>query len=64
MLCSRNSQMTKHKNSQQAGETKHPILSGIHIHVESLLKTPHSVCTHNNLGNAEWISMHRIIRKY
>jgi len=45
------------------GETKHSILSGIHIHVESLLKTPQSVCTDNDLGIAEWIFMHRIIRK-
>jgi hypothetical protein len=46
-------------------ETIHPILSGIHIHVESLLKTPQSVCmnTYNDLKIAEWIFMHRIIRK-
>jgi len=51
------------KMHSKQGETKHPILSGIHIHVESLSKIPQSVCMHNDLRIAEWIFMHRIIRK-
>jgi len=54
MICSINSLMTKHKNAEQAGgETKHPILSGIHNHVESLLTTPQFVCMYNDLRIAK-----------
>jgi len=63
MLCSRNSQMTKHKNAQQAGGSKTSHSECYSHPRESLLKTPQSVCTHNDLGIAEWIFMHRIIRK-
>lgn len=55
--------MTKHKNAQQAGGSKTSHSECYSHPRESLLKTPQSVCTHNDLGIAEWIFMHRIIRK-